>query len=70
MIEALQDGPITCAIDAGPIVDYTSGIVSTPTVTDPNKLDHEISIVGYATDSATGKDYWLVRNSWGTSWGE
>ena len=32
-------------------------------------LGHSISIAGYGTDAA-GKDYWIIRNSWGTYWGE
>ena len=42
---------------------------------DPGALDHGVAVVGYNTDDflVDGKkkslDYWIIRNSWDTSWG-
>lgn len=33
-------------------------------------LDHAVVAVGYGLDVATGLNYFLVRNSWGSSWGD
>ena len=33
-------------------------------------IDHAVQLVGFGTDDVSGVDYWLVRNSWQTSFGE
>ena len=33
-------------------------------------LDHAVLMVGYGTDSASGKLFYKIKNSWGGSWGE
>jgi len=65
--EIAQRGPLACGIAVpDSLEDYTGGIYC-DTTKDVN-IVHDISIVGYGTED--GKPYWLVRNSWGTHWGE
>ena len=62
-------GPISGSICVTPAFEAYSGGIFEDT-TSCTSLDHSISIAGYGTDPATGKDYWIGRNSWGTYWGE
>ncbi|OWM82153.1 hypothetical protein CDL15_Pgr001727 [Punica granatum] len=65
--KAVAHQPVSVAIEAGgrEFQLYESGVFSGECGT---ALDHGVIAVGYGTEH--GKEYWLVRNSWGTGWGE
>lgn len=67
MKSALAKGPVSVAIQADQraFQHYTSGVLSSGCGT---QLDHAVLVVGYGTSG--GKNYWRVKNSWASSWGD
>jgi len=63
-------GPIAISVDASRWSPYTGGVYSGCDAERDMDIDHAVQLVGYGTDKPTGQPYWLVRNSWGASWGE
>jgi len=61
---ALNNGPVSVCLAADAFQSYRSGILRSC----PGQVDHCVQAVGY--DDTSSPPYWIVRNSWATSWGE
>lgn len=66
VMEALQYGPLAITVTANPWMFYAGGIFNMCSI--DYGLDHVVQLVGYGSEGSN--DYWIVRNSWGGSWGE
>ncbi len=64
--QAIYDhGPVACSVAVDDLFQaYTGGIYNGPGATYTN---HAVILVGW--DDNNGDGYWIMRNSWGTSWG-
>ncbi|XP_052140972.1 ervatamin-B-like [Oryza glaberrima] len=75
---AVARQPVTAYIDAsGPAFQfYGSGVFPGPCGSGSGAAaaapttNHAVTLVGYCQDGASGKKYWVAKNSWGKTWGE
>jgi cathepsin L len=70
MKAALAVQPLAVSIEADKYAfqAYQSGVLDSTKC--GTSLDHAVLTVGWGTDTASGLDYWLVKNSWNTTWGD
>jgi len=61
-------GPASICLNARPWVFYTKGVFTSPCANTLFDSDHCVQLIGYNTTGTT--PYWIIRNSWGTDWGE
>ncbi|XP_029922587.1 dipeptidyl peptidase 1 [Myripristis murdjan] len=75
MAELVENGPMAVSFEVYPdFIHYRGGIYFHTGLRDtvnPFELtNHAVLLVGYGQDEETGQKYWIVKNSWGTRWGE
>ena len=70
LMRAVAHQPISVAIQANltSFRFYKRGVYQDPDCGD--QLDHGVLIVGYGTDILQDLDYWIVKNSWTSNWGD
>ena len=69
MAEIYMRGPVKASVNATPIKEYAGGVITDSTLANIGH-NHGVSIVGWELDPETGRQHWIVRNSWGQYWGE
>ena len=66
-----ETSPLIVGLNATPLQTYSGGIIDLSSSQCPSSgINHVGILVGYGHDNDSKKDYWIVKNSWGRSWGE
>jgi C1A family cysteine protease len=70
LLQAVNLGPVSVAIkSSSPVfMYYKSGIITSNCGQSNDSVDHAVLIVGAGIQN--GIPYWIVKNSWGTKWGQ
>jgi len=61
-------GPVAISVSARPWTAYGRGIFDS--CSRDAVIDHAVTLIGYGKDGLYDSKYWLVKNSWGKSWGD
>lgn len=71
LMQLLTFGPVSVVIDGShsSFHHYKAGVYKEPKC-NLNNLSRALLAVGYSVTKDTKEEYWLLKNSWGTDWGE
>ncbi|CAL4994362.1 unnamed protein product [Urochloa decumbens] len=64
---AVANQPVSVGVDANNFQFYDGGVMTADSC--GTDLNHAVTIIGYGT-AEDGSQYWLIKNSWGETWGE
>ena len=72
LLSAIAMQPISVAIQANQFVFqfYKTGVITDDSCGSTGSIDHGVLAVGYGTDLETQQPYFLIKNSWGATWGQ
>lgn len=72
LVSAIAMQPISIAIEASQFVFqfYKTGVITDDSCGSRGSIDHGVLAVGYGTDLDSNEPYFLVKNSWGDTWGD
>merc|ERR1712232_602722 len=72
LMAAISMQPISVAIQADQFAFqfYKTGVLTDDSCGERGQVDHGVLAAGYGVDPETNEPYWLVKNSWGATWGE
>jgi C1A family cysteine protease len=65
--ELKQYGPLDIGINAG--IMSTSPPTATTAIGGNTDVDHAVSLIGYHDTGDLSTSYWIIKNQWGTGWG-
>ncbi len=68
LLHAIAQQPVSVAVAANSFQFYSKGVFSFSLC--GTGLNHGVTATGYGRDTGVNKDFWTIRNSWGTGWGE
>jgi len=69
MSHLASKGPLAIALDASVFHMYQGGVFEECDYDKNIEINHGVQLIGYGSNPEDG-DYWIVRNSWGETWGE
>jgi len=60
--------PVGLSVDATQFKFYSTGIITSADCF--TETDHGVTAIGYGVRASDGMKYFIIKNSWGTNWGE